>query len=509
MSAKRARWLLFVLMIISLNLPSTQSQCTFYDQGPITIEQDKVIGSIEIEEIIEISFDLTINTPCSGYCHFFGIGTGRYPLLYTFSGDVFISMRQNSDMAQYAATNVVSLIHDGNPHSLFFKVSYKDMIIEIDGSRYLHVAGSFRHSNYVGNTYDITTVWANPPGNQDFYDGTIENLCILMTPPTTSPTESTSKTPSMTPSTSPTHNPSSSPTNTAWFEPSTIPAISPTSVTNKPSISPTMTPSLMPTSYTVPPSLTPTETALDLSTTPACKGDNGIITVSFDYTLSSIDNENIIKSIIYNATESLMRSKIQTLKNCNISTYEISIKSGSIDLQHANISIEICSDCKENDITDNLKENFVEIIEQNEDILIINEDSIDIEFDIISDQGTVETTESGDKSSSSVASFSSNSDDGMDKEILTVVAIIITIILVIIVVILLYRVTKVKHNGTSSTNELELAGMQLPTNKELVEKNKDQTNDIDENIESFINIYPLQLPLERHGRGMMIMAINM
>lgn len=238
MATNRSHMPILVAMLFFILLPSSQSQCTYYSTDPITIEQDKVIGSIEINDIIEISFDLTINSPCNETCHFFAIGDGlpSWLLLKTISGDKSISMQnwQNIGARDFGVSNVVSLINDGSPHSLFFKLSPNKKIIEIDGTRYLDVnaAGSYSHSNYIGNIENITTVWVNPSPYQHFYDGVIENLCILSTSPTSSPTKDPTAAP-----TQATRNPSTQPT----LSPSMYPSVSPTSVSDKPSMTPTMT----------------------------------------------------------------------------------------------------------------------------------------------------------------------------------------------------------------------------------------------------------------------------
>ena len=297
--------------------------------------------------------------------------------------------------------------------------------------------------------------------------------------PTQNPTDTPSETPSLIPTTDPSSNPTATPTVVPSFNPTyaptVVPSINPTyTPTGVPSINPTMNP----TSPSMNPSKSPTmEPTMQPTSENNCDEDDdyGKIIVSFAYTTKqSMVHTNIINIVIYNATESLMESKIESLSDCTISTYIINVVSHISDTANSNITITICSDCSGTEITNQLKDKFIEIMENEQDILIPSEDSISIEYDIIVvGEGTVrvvETTRS-QNTSSPKHSEKNNGDN------LIIIGISVSILMIIIVITLCCAAPKIKRIMASSknvtnTNETKLTEIQMNERRKTNDANE-------------------------------------
>eukprot|EP01084_Bolivina_argentea_P092597 166577_1 len=250
------------------------ADCTFSHVAPIQIGVDNIIGNIEIRPIIEISFDLKIqesavSCPANTWCHIFAIND-RFPLIYTNpSNTVIAQFRLNPTTSKGSeATNVYSIISDGNWHNFYFKFSFTHRIFSIDNIEYENIHnGSFDHSYYFNTTHQISVVWANPTGHQYAHNGTIKNLCINST-----------FNPANNPSFTPSHNPSSTPTKLPTTIPTYIPTFTPS---NNPSLTPINTPTISPVThhptYTSIPSVSPTILLTTLPPTIYRNGDGEII----------------------------------------------------------------------------------------------------------------------------------------------------------------------------------------------------------------------------------------
>ena len=179
------------LLIVQLTLRyttllSAQSQCTYSNDQSIAIISDKIIGNIEIKEIMEVSFNLTIHSECQAkYCHIFAIDD-RFPLILTYNGSLVAASRSNEGVISSYENPTInipsSILFDGHPHNLYFKFSFTESIIQIDGTSYAQITnGQFNHSNYIGQVTTISTVWVD--GQAAAHNGTIDNLCITASNP--------------------------------------------------------------------------------------------------------------------------------------------------------------------------------------------------------------------------------------------------------------------------------------------------------------------------------------
>ena len=151
---------MLLLVIISILLSGIYgaTSCAYFNQGPIDITLDQQLGSIELKEIIEISFDLNVNEQCTSYCHILALGF-RSLSIYTHSNKIIVETDDANDIVSTAAYPVTT---DGTYHSLYFRFSSTIGILEIDDVTYFMQNFSFRDAQSMGVTFNINAVLAIP-----------------------------------------------------------------------------------------------------------------------------------------------------------------------------------------------------------------------------------------------------------------------------------------------------------------------------------------------------------
>eukprot|EP01084_Bolivina_argentea_P256793 432494_1 len=158
--------------------------CTYYNEGPIEIKLNQVIGDIQIKNILEISFDLQINAICDGVCNIFSIKNNNIqPLIIYTLNNIIYTIFQYADWKSrdiFKIYDKYSLITDGNYHHFYYKFSTTDRIISIDDVNVVKdINLSYDHSMVINNSYDMYVSWAQTDGWHKYvHNGNIENLWI-------------------------------------------------------------------------------------------------------------------------------------------------------------------------------------------------------------------------------------------------------------------------------------------------------------------------------------------
>eukprot|EP01084_Bolivina_argentea_P031146 57657_1 len=207
-------------------------QCDQYFKNPIYMSPRNYIGDVIIQENIEISFDLQIETgyTCNDeFCHIFNIGvsTGffpRFPLLaLRANGDLHVSFTNDNNIThKYDIDDVdfKSSINDGNYHRYYFKFSRTERIFIYDfNNTYKNETNVYDHSQYYGDKYGIYA-FSNDSGPT--IKANIKNLCVGSYNTTLSPTMYPSNSPTDSaeyPTYFPIYTPIYMPTNTSTDTP--------------------------------------------------------------------------------------------------------------------------------------------------------------------------------------------------------------------------------------------------------------------------------------------------
>eukprot|EP01084_Bolivina_argentea_P203297 347242_1 len=186
------------------------NECTFYHKNPIKIIKNNQIGSITIDNTIEVSFDLQLipSWNCSnGWCNILRIGSvtsssPRFPLL-AFIPPIGIHFSVSGNSGQ-RADNIenLSIINDGNYHRLYFKMSYTKRLFIFDYNFIYNFAGEL-FDEKIGNNYAILVCGEN---SNPLVNGLVKNLCINTYKQTNNPTINPTV-PTVYPSIKPTYKP--------------------------------------------------------------------------------------------------------------------------------------------------------------------------------------------------------------------------------------------------------------------------------------------------------------
>eukprot|EP01083_Nonionella_stella_P294564 1001312_1 len=170
------------LYFLMFRVASTNN-CASYYEGPIHVALNQDIGTMEMLETLEISFDLKINAECLNteysWCHLFAIGGrgGRLPLLYTFSGQFVSHFKSGSDCCYDCIREFYSTMIDGNYHTFHLKYTETERIIKFDNITYIHKDNVQNDMiQHLHRSHGISAVWGSD--RQYATDATIKHLCI-------------------------------------------------------------------------------------------------------------------------------------------------------------------------------------------------------------------------------------------------------------------------------------------------------------------------------------------
>eukprot|EP01084_Bolivina_argentea_P144015 252780_1 len=173
---------LLLALLATLHL---SNGCDYFYSDPIPLLSDNRIDTITIGEIIEISFELQLNTTCkSGWCtllRIFNPNEGGYSLpMINIGADTgairVIFSDSNSINSKYEISDpyLLSVYPDHTYHRYYFKWSATERIFIFDDIIYMNLTnGSYDTSQYIGGQYGLYISDAQPVLN-----GTIRNVCI-------------------------------------------------------------------------------------------------------------------------------------------------------------------------------------------------------------------------------------------------------------------------------------------------------------------------------------------
>eukprot|EP01083_Nonionella_stella_P301349 1033336_1 len=205
--------------------------CDYKVDGPHQLGDGSKIGDVLVRSNMEISFDLTLSSSCTGTsCHILRIGHAnsqeRVPLIEILDGTNAIRMAYSD--AQHSNSghsidhaDVKAAVVDGQKHHYYFKFHPTQRIFELDNVRYLDESdGPYDTSSYDGQTYPMYAVDDIEFG-QSLVDAVIENICVISRDLVELPTVTTTTAPTNNPTTTTTDAPITLSPSTTSVPPST------------------------------------------------------------------------------------------------------------------------------------------------------------------------------------------------------------------------------------------------------------------------------------------------
>eukprot|EP01084_Bolivina_argentea_P200549 342938_1 len=174
-----------------ISKPSEQvprAHCDYYAEGPLQVTKQHSIGSVRIDQQIEIEFDYIVASNCEvSECNLLRIttqtdSTVNVPGIYVTNDGQWRIKYSNDIEGQSAffeiANEVVNAIVDGNRHHFYISLTENKKIVAIDDIIYYQEDGNFVNT-YYHNEYHLYL--SDEHSISTSLDTILSNLCVATT----------------------------------------------------------------------------------------------------------------------------------------------------------------------------------------------------------------------------------------------------------------------------------------------------------------------------------------